>query len=383
MPKKILLSASIFHGLNDAATVTVPMIFPLLYSQQYIITKYAHIGILSNLGLLMTLLCQLLIAHYSHKHEYRSMLLLSLGGISLSLILITFSWSFLTLLLFYLLMRIFTSFYHSVGVATVSLSHPDQALDFAMGVQSASGNIGLFLAFVMSGFIAQSYSWKAPLLGLSVILFILGTMSYVVVKKKSTVDADLMPPEARTWKKAIHETSGLFPGFLFGGACWGTTVFYAPSLFHHKFRVSLGKTGLYLALWIAIGAVMPYLLGYLSQRIGRRNIIWIGFLGSTLFLGLLGLSPIKELAVVSLILFGAFLFMIYPALQSVVGSKASPELQIQAFSIVANVQMLAGAIVSLIAGFLSDALGISSPFIFVAILGILTTGYIIIKIRSF
>ncbi len=71
MSKRILFSASIFHGLNDAATVTVPMIFPLLYSQQSIITKYTPIGILSNLGLMMTLVCQLIIAHYAHKYEYR------------------------------------------------------------------------------------------------------------------------------------------------------------------------------------------------------------------------------------------------------------------------------------------------------------------------
>jgi FSR family fosmidomycin resistance protein-like MFS transporter len=383
MQRRILFSASIFHGLNDAATVTVPMIFPLLYSQQYIITKYAHIGILSNLGLLMTLLCQLIIAHHAHKYEYRHMLLFSLAGIALSLILITFSWSFVTLLLFYLLMRIFTSFYHSVGVATVSISHPDKALDFAMGVQSASGNIGLFLTFVMTGFIAQGFGWTAPLWGLAFILFVFGGMSYGIVKRTSTVNPDIPPPEARSWKQAIAETSELFPGFFFGGACWGTTVFYAPSLFHHKFHVSLGRTGLYLALWIAVGAVMPYLLGYLSQKIGRRNIIWLSFFGTTIFLALLGLSPFMELAVICLILFGAFLFMIYPTLQSVVGSKASSGLQTQAFSIVANVQMLAGAIVSLIAGFLSDAMGISSPFIFVAFLGIVTTGYILKKIRSF
>ncbi|MCK4932449.1 MAG: MFS transporter [Candidatus Aminicenantes bacterium] len=382
MSKRILFSASIFHGLNDAATVTVPMIFPLLYSQQSIITKYTHIGILSNLGLMVTLVCQLIIAHYAHKYEYRHMLLLSLAGISLSLVLITFSWSFGTLLLFYLVMRIFASFYHSVGVATVSISHPDKALDFAMGVQSGSGNIGLFLAFIATGFIAQSFSWQTPLLALAVILFVLGTISFLTVKKTSTMNADIQPPEARSWKQAINETSEYFPGFFFGGACWGTTIFYAPSLFHHKFHVSLGKTGLYLALWIAIGTLMPYLLGYLSQKIGRRNIILFGFFGSTLFLGILGLSPIKELAAISLVLFGAFLFMIYPALQSVVGNRVSTGIQTQAFSIVANVQMFAGAVVSLIAGFLSDALGINSPFLFVAIIGIFTTAYFIKRRKS-
>jgi FSR family fosmidomycin resistance protein-like MFS transporter len=382
MSKKILLSASIFHGLNDGATVTVPMIFPLLYSQHYIITRYAHIGILSNLGLMMTFVCQLIIAHYAHKYEYKHMLLISLAGISLSLVLITCSWSFGTLLLFYLVMRIFASFYHSVGVATVSVSHPDKALDFAMGVQSGSGNIGLFIAFIATGFIAQSSSWQTPLLALAVILCVLGTVSFFAVKKTSTMNPSVQPPEARSWKQAINETSEYFPGFFFGGACWGTTIFYAPSLFHHKFHVSLGKTGLYLALWIVIGAVMPYLLGYLSQRIGRRNIILFGFWGSTLFLGILGISPIKELAVISLILFGAFLFMIYPALQSVVGNRVSAGIQTQAFSIVANVQMLAGAVVSLIAGFLSDVYGINTPFLFIAVMGIFTTIYFIPKKRS-
>jgi len=47
MKNKVLFSASLFHALNDAATVTVPMIFPLLYTQQFIIKKYFHIGILS------------------------------------------------------------------------------------------------------------------------------------------------------------------------------------------------------------------------------------------------------------------------------------------------------------------------------------------------
>ncbi len=382
MSKRILFSASIFHGLNDAATVTVPMIFPLLYSQQSIITKYAHIGILSNLGLMVTLVCQLIIAHYAHKYEYRHMLLISLAGISLSLVLITFSWSFVTLLMFYLVMRIFASFYHSVGVATVSMSHPDKALDFAMGVQSGSGNIGLFFAFMATGFIAQSFGWRTPLLALAAILFVLGTISFLAVKKTLTMNQDVQPPDSPSWKQAINETSEYFPGFFFGGACWGTTVFYAPSLFHHKFHISLGKTGLCLALWIAIGAVMPYLLGYLSQKIGRRKIILFGFLGSTLFLGLLGLSPVKELALVSLVLFGAFLFMIYPALQSVVGSRVSAGIQTQAFSIVANVQMFAGAVVSFMAGFLSDAMGINSPFIFVAIMGIFTTAYFIPRKRS-
>lgn len=382
MQKRILLSASIFHGLNDAATVTVPMIFPLLFSQNYIITKYAHIGILSNLGLLTTMIFQLIIANYAHRHEYRHMLFISLAGISLSLALITLAWSFGTLLVLYLVMRVFTSFYHSVGVATVSISHPDKALDFAMGVQSGSGNLGVFIAFMGSGFLAQSLGWKAPLMTLSLILVVLGAAGFFFARKTSTRSQHIQPLESASWIQAVKETSVYFPGFVFGGTCWVTAVFYAPSLFHHRFVVSLGQTGLYLALWIAIGTVMPYLYGYLCQMMGRRKIILVGIWGSTFLLFLIGISPIKELAVASLILFGAFLFMIYPALQSEVGNRVSARIQTQAFSITANVQMLAGAVVSLIAGFLSDAYGIHSPFIFAAFTGIFTIFTFMLRQKS-
>ena len=139
MKKRILVSASLFHGLNDAATLTVPMVFPLLYSQSYIITKYAHIGFLSNLGFLVTIACHLIIANFAHKYEYRHMLLFSLTGISFSLLIMTFSRSLAGFLLFYLVPRLFASFYHSVGVATVSKSHPDFALEHAMGHRVEKG----------------------------------------------------------------------------------------------------------------------------------------------------------------------------------------------------------------------------------------------------
>ena len=379
MKNRILVSASLFHGLNDAATLTVPVVFPLLYSQGFIITKYAHIGVISNLGFLVTLVCQFIVANYASRHEYRHMLLISLAGISLSLSLIPLSWSLVSFILFYLLMRIFASFYHSVGVATVSKSHPDQALDFAMGVQSASGNLGAFLAFIAAGFLAQNFAWNSPLYILSAACFIFGIPSFLLVRKISTRIETFPPPDWRSWKTAFKETAPYFPGFFFGGAAWITTVFYAPSLLNHRFHIPLGKTGLYLAFWVAVGSVTPYLHGHLSRKIGRRKIVLLSSLGSSVFLLMLGTTSARLMAVVSLILFGTFLFMLYPALQSFVGDRVSQQIQIQAFCIVANVQMVAGALVSLASGFLSDALGINSPFIFLAAVGFGLSAYYLLK----
>ncbi len=379
MKNKVLFSASLFHALNDAATVTVPMIFPLLYTQQFIIKKYFHIGILSNLGLLVTFLFQIIIANISGKVEHKLMLFFSYIGICVTLSLITLSSTFASLLFIYLIMRAFTSFYHSVGVAWVSKTYPSQGIDFAMGIQNGSGNLGVFLAFISCGYLAQSFNWKVPLFVWAGVALFLGSISFWAVRKTSTRGDEVHTPDFSSWMETLKNIKIYIPGFVFGGACWGTTVFYAPSLLNHRFQIPLGQTGLYLALWIGVGTVMTYFFGFLSRHLGRMKISVSAFIGATFFLFILGIAPVKELALVSLFFFGAFLFLVYPSFQSFVGDEVSPKNQTQAFSLAANVQMVSGAIVVLAAGFLSDKFGINSPFLLIGVLGAVVSVFYLSK----
>lgn len=371
MKKRILFSASLFHAFNDASTVIVPMIFPLLYSQQFVIKKYSDIGIVSNLGLLTTFFLQIVIANYAHKFEYKHLLLLSSFGIALSVLLITLSVNMVSMLLFYLLMRSFTSFYHPIGIATVSRAHPDQGLDFAMGIQSGSGNLGVFIAFISAGYLAQNFGWKMPLYVCAGVSVFLGLTSYFSIRKISLRTKNPVGPDFLSWKDALRDIKAYIPGFIFGGACWGTSVYYAPSLFNHKFQVPLGNTGIFLALWIGTGTVTTYFYGYLSKRAGRERLSLASIIGSTVFLFILGTASVLGIAAIVLVLFGAFLFLIYPAFQSFVAEKVPEKNQVLAFSIVANIKMITGSVVVLIAGFISDNYGINSPFLFLVGLGIL------------
>ncbi|NOR14190.1 MAG: MFS transporter [Candidatus Aminicenantes bacterium] len=375
LKKRILLSASLFHGANDACAVALPMVFPLLYNQKLLITQYSQIGILANLGLLTTLVFQIIVVNYAHRVEYRHILLFSLLGISLMLGLITTASSFLLLLGIYLLLRAFMSIYHPLGITMVSKTHPDQGLDFAMGIQSGSGNLGVFIAFISVGYLAQRFGWKMPLYVWGIVAFVFALLCYLIARKTALLHRDLQKPDIQLWTQTIRDLRRWIPGFIFGGACWGTTVYYAPSLLNHRFQVPLGKVGMYLALWIALGTIMPYLFGYLSRKIGRRKICLLGLGGATVFVFFLGIAPSRETAVLALLLYGSFLFLIYPSFQSFVGSQTPPRNQAVAFSLVANIQMLSGAVVNLFAGVISDQLGINYPFMFLAILGVITLGF--------
>lgn len=370
-PKRLLISASLFHGLNDAATVAIPMVFPILYGQKAIIHRYSQIGLLSNFGLLTTLLFQVLIVHAARRLDYRLVHAWSFLGISLSLLLIPLSSSYLMLFSLWLLFRIFVSFYHTLGMAWVARTHPQQRIDFAMGIQSGSGNLGVVMAFLSVGFLAQSFNWQTSLRTLAAVCFVLGSISFLLVKNmpfEKDIDNRL---DLASWLQTIRRIRHVIIGFLFGGASWGMTIYFAPSLLHHRFQIPMGRTGFFLALWIGIGTVMTYLFGPLSLRFGRYRVYQFSFSGAVLSLFVIGSAGRAELAVVGLCAFGMFLFLIYPALQSFVGNAVPAHNQSQAFSFAANLSMASGALISLLAGFVSDHFGISSPFLVLGGLGAL------------
>jgi MFS family permease len=369
--RRILASASLFHALNDSATVAVPMVFPILLGRQLMIRNYSQIGLLSNFGLLATFFFQVLIVHAARRWDFRSMLGVSFVGIALSLVLISFSSTYAMLFALYVVFRAFDSFYHTVGLAWVSRTYPSQGIDFAMGVQSGSGNLGVFLAYIAVGFLAQRSSWQVPLLAWAAICFCLGLASFFLVRRTSfNPDEDHEGLGAGSWLRTIKTIRRFIPGFAFGGASWTVTVYFAPSLLNRKFGVPMGETGLYLALWIGAGTVMTYLFGRISRAFGRTRVTRAALAVASISLFGVGLAHGTVIAVTGLVVFGMSLFLIYPALQSGVGNAVSSRNQSQAFSAASNLQILSGAMISLVSGFLSDRFGVNSPFLVMGGLGL-------------
>lgn len=385
MKEKILLSASFFHALTDASTVIMPMIFPVLYNQGFIIRHYSQIGLLSNLGLLATFVIQFLVVRISYRYEYRSLLFFSLTGICLSMSLVPFSRSFASLLFFFLLFRLFTSFYHPVIIAWVakSQSSSGQALDVAMGIQSGSGNVGVVLAFLSVGILIQRWNWKLPLFAWSLFGLLLGTMGLMVLRGVSSRSEKRPSLSAGSWLRSLAAIKRYVPGFFFGGMGWSVTVYFAPSLLNHKFHIPMGQTGLYLALWMAIGTVTGYGYGVWSRRFGRKAVFLTSLAGGVVSLFVIGFAPQKGWAVAGLLAFGGFLLMTYPSLHTFVGSTVPAAGQTQAFSWVSNIQLLSGAAITLGSGYLSDALGIHFPFILTGILTLAVLLYYIPRGHEF
>lgn len=372
MKKRILLSASLFHALTDAASVITPMVFPLLLAQNFLISNYAQIGVLSNLGLLTSFLIQFLVVRISFRSEYRTLMIFSGLGLCASLAVTPLARTYGMLLVFFLLMRVSASFYHPIVIAWVSKSRAGSGreLDDAMGIQSGSGNLGVGLAYLSVGFLAQHWGWKTPLFVWAIfglVLAGLGSLALRGISSRSEERPSLKPAD---WRHSLRSIRRFVPGFFLGGAGWSVAIYYAPSLLHNKYGIPMGQTGLYLALWIGLGTVTGYGYGIWSRRFGRKPVFLASLGGASAALFLLGFAPTKALAVVGLLAFGGFLLMTYPSLHTFVGSTVPASGQTMAFSWVSNIQLISGAVVSLVSGIFSDVIGIQFPFVLTGVLAL-------------
>jgi MFS family permease len=380
-----LLTISLFHFVNDAAVVTLPIIYPLLYDQGFIITRYSYIGILFLSGLGVTILTQFLIGTFVREENFRKVLPIAIMGLGLMLALITRTDRFLTFLLFFLLIRTTTSFYHPVGIAWINSLFRGKNLDRSMGIQSAIGDLGVFVSFLIGGILAELTGWRTPLITWAIVAMAVAMFGFFMSMsaQKISANTELEPTAIRqSWREGYESTKSLVPAFLLGGITWMIVLSYAPSLFHHRMSVSMSSTGYILASWIGAGTVASLLYGRIVLYTGHRLMLILSYTVVLLSSVVLWRTNDTTLAVVVMIIFGFFLFLSYPCLLSCVGKKIQDVSGPSAFSIVANLQITGGAVFSFVGGFLSDAYGIDSPFKLLAAAAMVVLVYLLIKGRS-
>lgn len=362
--KKILGSVSIFHLFNDASVVALPTIYPILYTQGYLIKRYADIGTMMLFGLVVAIAFHFFVGHWAKGRHYRLLLVLDDLVVGLFLLLTPLSKNYLTLALLYVGVRIGSSIYHPVGISWVTHAFRGKNFDRAMGVQSAFGDVGVLAAFLGTGYLAQIYGWRSPIY-LWGILCIAAAFAGLVISRGTGDGGDFGAEEEEpvSWRETFHDQRFLIPPALLSGLSWGITLAYGPSLLNHRLGASMSLTGIVLGCWIGAGTIASLMYGRVVARIGRYGAIILGCVLTAVSTSIIAFNTNIPLAAVLLALFGWALFLTFPALLTLVGSVAKPKNRTAAFSLNANVQIFGNAAFTFVAGFMSDAWGINTPFL--------------------
>ena len=382
--KRILGSVSVFHLFNDASVVALPTIYPILYTQGFLIKRYADIGTMILIGLVVSIVFHFFVGHWAKGRHYRLLLVLDDLVVGLFLLLTPLAKDYALLVLLYVGVRIGSSIYHPVGISWVTHTFRGKNFDRAMGTQSAFGDIGVLLAFLGTGYLAQSFGWANPLYIWGILCIAAALAGLVISRGTGDVgDFDAREEEPVSWRETFHDQRFLIPPALLSGLSWGITLAYGPSLLNHKLGASMSLTGIVLGCWIGAGILASLMYGRVVTRIGRYGAIILGCALTAVSTCVMAFSTSIVLTAILLAFFGWSLFLTFPALLTLVGSVAKPKNRTAAFSLNAIVQIFGNAAFTFIAGFMSDAWGIQTPFLMLGAVAIVVAVYAVALRRRF
>lgn len=384
---RILSTVSLIHAINDASIAVISILFPIF--KQLFQLNYTQIGIITGGGLFITLVAQLLLGRVADGKNVNSFLLTGLFLTSISLVLLSFSTGYLSLLFFVFFMRFATSFFHPIGIGWISRTYKKGRLDWAMGIQSGLSDFGAFLAILTTLYITQLTHWTIPLYAWAC-LCLIGLLISFILTKQLQRDLVIVPKEPK--KHSLHEMATdalkrikamrlLVPAFIISGASWGIIMTYFPLLLAERTTLSLPIIGFLVALWAGIGSITSLSYGKIRSYIRRKKLLVISYLTMGVLSISLAIFTNLVLLIMVMILLGISVFMTYPALVSFVSEVTDESVEGWTFGLTFTFQTGGGTVLLLLSGVLSDLFGIWIPFAVLGTLSLVFTLVLLIKYR--
>ena len=272
--------------------------------------------------------------------------------------------------------------WHLPAAAALSQRFTDRR-GSALSIHGVGGNIGDVLGPLLTGFLLLTLSWQGVLSIYAVVPMLLVLIVYWAFRDIGrTGSIDAAPPRFReqmsNTRESFKDHPRLWGIMAVAGLRGMANVAFLPFLALYlglDDELGLGNAalGLHIALLVGVGVVAAPVVGYISDRAGRKLVLIPGMLALCALTALL--VPFGEGAglIVILALLGVFFFSDQPILTAaaldVVGDKvAASTLGVFSFS-----RFVLAAASPLIAGKLFDEVGIESTFFFVAGIYLLAT----------
>ena len=375
---RILSTVSLFHAFNDGTLAVIPLLFPIFKTLFGL--SYTEIGLITGGGLAVALFTEISIGRVSDNNNSGTLLIIGAFLLSGSMFFLSFSKGFVTLLLIVFLLRFSSGFFHPIGIGLISRTFKKDRLDWAMGMQSAFGDFGAFIAILTTLYIAVNFGWIIPLyiwsiLGVGCLFIGIYLTSHTPKKylissysknKKQTFSEAFIE-----WVHIIKRFRFLIPLFIVSGASWGLTINYLPLFLDENTNLALSSIGIIISLWVGIGVIACLFYGKIQTYLSRKNIIFLSYLTIGLMGFLLIFSTSLQIIIIIVILLGLSTFLSFPALFSFVSEATHRTVEGKTFSYIFTFQLGAGTVILFLSGALADIFGIWIPFAFLGFISLL------------
>jgi FSR family fosmidomycin resistance protein-like MFS transporter len=369
----LLLLLSLAHAVTHAFGGLMPLVFPMVATQFKL--TYTDIGLLVGFtqfaGGMLQVVYGVLGQHFLRKT------LLAAGQviIGLSCIVTGLANGFAMLFMGNLGARIGSSPQHPMGNSLLSDRFPAAQRGSALSLHVVGGNIGTVIVPVLGAVLLATVGWRATLFLLAVPAFALSLAltTFIEEHKGETRErrASALPTGQVLRQILSSRTIVLIMlASIIGAAGRGLGALntYLPLYLNRDLGISTNViNALYTCLLLG-GVAGPFLLGRLSDQLGRRLVLYLTYAGATILLLLfvgMGAAPALALGGV-LLMQGIFSHSDIVILTTYLADVATPEQRDMAFSVLFTVAFGVGSLWPTVLGVIADHLGLAGAFVAMA-----------------
>jgi MFS family permease len=262
--------------------------------------------------------------------------------------------SFLGVLLPRILVGVGEAGFPSAGTAMISAAYPEQARGRVLGIFNASIPLGAALGTILGGQLAQQGGWRTPFYVFAVPGVILGILAFFLKDYKTVKEVD----DSGKRQKFLSSVSSLirirtlrflYVGYAFQLAMNMAFIVWIPAFLMRAHNMTVAKAGLLMGsigLMGIIGAPLGGIIADLWQKRNPRGRMYTPFIAALCGAVLMALTVFFEMKDVGYfigILFGVFVIMPTPAVNSISQDVVPPGLRGLSWGMAGFIAMLGGA----------------------------------------
>ena len=259
------------------------------------------------------------------------------------------------------------TFWHPSAIPSISREFVSRR-GFAIALHGTGGSVGETLGPVIAGTFAGFFGWRLVFQGSLIPGLLFGSIIWLVLRSiPANGRSDFGLSSYLGSVGALLRNGRLLLVLVFAAGFTGgtsTVLTFLPIYLDEELGASSAMVGIYLALAQVGGIVSQPLMGYASDRLGRKAVLSpSGAILGVAFMGL-GVVPAGWLFGITVAVMGAFLFPLMSLFLASAMDLVETGTQATTVSLVFGSAIVVSAFAPAIAGILADSFGIESVFLF-------------------
>lgn len=372
---KILFLTTSCHGVNHMFWEAIGPLMPFLIMAYDL--NYTQAG---QLGLVFTFVYGLMnypSGHLSDRWGKRIFLVLFLLLSSLSFLMIIFSSSFWQLFVVFALAGFSGGLYHPSGTAMLSNAFSIKMRGRSLGFHASGGALGILTAYVIVSGFSKYSNWRYSVICMSVIGFLLLIYFILFLWKDVAEDNEKHQNEQIPDSNANEPSLGFFAliktiphllliyslvMFLFKGA-----YVWVPTYLRDVYELDIGSAVSLTIILPVMGLFSNYMMGSLSDKIGRKKSLVIVFsmLVVCLFLMYAGF---RHILIPLLFVFGFFINSFSGIINAFTRDMLPAKIMGRAFGIIFTFSICISSLSPYVMGIISDKFSLSESMLFLSVI---------------